>query len=159
MLQRLTQSRYFIDADWQHREVLLGFEHVRGAHTGKHLCDILLDTLNRCHIDKGRVMTITTDNASNNIKMMQELSTAVEKASGSLQGVVRAPCLAHVIQLALNKLIHRLRIQAKNDKVITTWAERPEDREKHTEHSDDKGVPYTLKKVRIYSLLAPLIRI
>ena len=82
---------------------------------------------------------------------MQELSTAVEKASGSLQGVVRAPCLAHVIQLALNKLIHRLRIQAKNDKVITTWAERPEDREKHTEYSDDKGVPYTLKKVRIHS--------
>jgi hypothetical protein len=42
-------------------------------------------------------MTITTDNTSNNIKMMKELSSAIEKASGTLHGVVRAPCLAHVI--------------------------------------------------------------
>jgi hypothetical protein len=81
--------------------------------------------------------------------MMKELSSAVEKASGTLHGVVRAPCLAHVIQLALNQLIYRLRIQARNDKIITTWAEDPRDRERHTECTEDDGVPHTLKKVRM----------
>jgi hypothetical protein len=100
-------------------------------------------------------MTITTDNASNNIKMMKELSSAIEKASGTLHGVVRAPCLAHVIQLSLNQLIHRLRIKAKNEKVITTWAENPEDRERHTDCTEDRGVPNTLKKVCAISFMRP----
>jgi hypothetical protein len=85
--------------------------------------------------------------------MMKELSLAMEKASSTIQGVVRAPCLAHVIQLSLNQLIYGLRIQAKNEKVITTWADKPEDRERHTDHAEINSVPNTLRKVCILSFL------
>ena len=99
-------------------------------------------------------MTITTDNASNNVKMMKEFSLAMEQVSGTFHGIVRAPCLAHVIQLSLNKLIYGLRIQAKNERIITTWAENPEDREKYTDYAKANGVLNTLRKVYIpfYSL-------
>jgi hypothetical protein len=36
---------YFIDDDWQYREVLLGFKPAPGSHIGENLCAILLDVL------------------------------------------------------------------------------------------------------------------
>lgn len=36
---------YFIDMDWNYREILLGFEPVHGSHTGANLSTILFDLL------------------------------------------------------------------------------------------------------------------
>jgi hypothetical protein len=36
---------YFIDEDWQYREVLLGFQPLSGTHSGENLSTILLDVL------------------------------------------------------------------------------------------------------------------
>lgn len=36
---------YFIDKDWQYREVLLGFEPLHGTHSGANLSSVVLDIL------------------------------------------------------------------------------------------------------------------
>lgn len=60
----------------------------------------------------------------------------------------RVPCLAHVIQLALTALIVDIKIQAKNNQVITEWVEAPADRQVHSVSTNRKaGAPYTLMKV------------
>jgi hypothetical protein len=36
---------YFIDQDWNYREILLGFEPVHGTYTGANLSTVLLERL------------------------------------------------------------------------------------------------------------------
>ncbi|OQD64949.1 hypothetical protein PENANT_c407G10110, partial [Penicillium antarcticum] len=50
---------------WNYREILLGFEPLRGSHTSAYLSSILLELLEK-HQITNRVLTITTDNTSNN---------------------------------------------------------------------------------------------
>ena len=63
---------YFIDEDWNYREILLGFEPLHGTHTGVNLSSVLLDLL-RKHQIEDRVLTITTDNASNNLTLVESI--------------------------------------------------------------------------------------
>jgi hypothetical protein len=63
------------------------------------------------------VLTITTDNASNN-------STLVESLKGSIQElelpgnipIIRMPCIAHVIQLSLKELLGQMEANPKNER-------------------------------------------
>jgi hypothetical protein len=36
---------YFLDKDWNYREMLLGFEPLHGPHTGNNLSDVLYQLL------------------------------------------------------------------------------------------------------------------
>lgn len=56
---------YFLDQNWDYREVLLGFEPLEGTHTGTNLSSILSETLQK-HYILDRIMAITTDNTLNN---------------------------------------------------------------------------------------------
>lgn len=91
---------YFIDKDWQYREVLLGFEPLSGTHSGENLSAILLDVLVQHQIQE-RVLAITTDNASNNYTLV----TALQQSLSDTTTVIRVLCLAYVIQLSLNELL------------------------------------------------------
>ena len=53
---------YFLDQDWEYREVLLGFEPPYGSHTGSNLSVTVLQILQQ-HGIADRVLSITTDNA------------------------------------------------------------------------------------------------
>lgn len=113
---------YFIDKDWNYREMLLGFEPLHGPHTGNNLSDVLHQSLKeRGLLD--RIFSVTTDNASNNetlIRALQEklISTGV---IGSRESIVRVPCMAHVIQLCLKQLLGHIR--AENKEVKTIWSD------------------------------------
>lgn len=112
---------YFIDIDWHYREILLGFEPLHGSHKGTDLSVVLLDLL-RKHKIEDRVLTMTTDNASNNTT----LHDSVKKALDSLAlpdgtPIVRIPCMAHVIQLSLNELLGRMEAVPKNDREELEW--------------------------------------
>jgi len=56
---------YFIDQDWNYREVLLGFEPLHRTHSGANLSTVLPELFQR-HQIANRVLVITTDNAANN---------------------------------------------------------------------------------------------
>jgi hypothetical protein len=106
---------YFIDLDWHYHEILLGFEPLCGSHKGSELSVVLLDLLKKHQIED-QVLTMTTDNASNNMT----LHDSIKKALDSLvlpdgTPIVRIPCMAHVIQLSLNKLLGKMEAVPKND--------------------------------------------
>ncbi|KAJ6001045.1 hypothetical protein N7481_001454 [Penicillium waksmanii] len=138
---------YFIDEDWNYREVLLGFEHQPGSHTGAHLSETILHIFKK-HQITNRVLSITTDNASNNTKMIQ----AVQELAGPLTlgdtPIFRIPCIVHVIQLSLHDLLGKIRANPKNTEAESEW---PESRTKSIQSSSEQSsgnITNTLKKIR-----------
>jgi hypothetical protein len=65
-------TSYFLDQNWDYREVLLGFNPLEGEHTGLNLGSVLTDTLQKYQI-LDRVLAITTDNALNNQTMITSI--------------------------------------------------------------------------------------
>lgn len=114
---------YFIDQDWEYREILLRFEPLYGdAHTGAHLSSVLLSLLHQYEITD-RVLAITTDNASNNNTMMSSTQEAIQSIGLDNTLMVRLPCLAHVIQLSLNDLLKEMKANPGNEVIETVWSD------------------------------------
>jgi hypothetical protein len=135
---------YYIDVDWNYREVLLGFEPVHGSHTGADLSTILFDLLQTHHLE-GRVLTMTTDNASNNNTLHDSIKGALETLdlpNGPL--IERIPCMAHVIQLSLNELLGKREAVPKNDREEMDWTEADGE---NLPQQEKKPIVDTLNKV------------
>lgn len=115
------------------------------------MAGILKRVLDFYEITNDQIMTITSDNASPNEKLVAELNKALLIIDKQIGGVSRVPCLAHVIQLAVKGLVEHLKIKPKNSKVITEWYDEEEKREKHTDARQNDGVPWTLKLVSVSS--------
>lgn len=114
---------YFLDQDWEYREILLGFEPLSGSHSGVNLNDVVLKLLQQ-HKITDRVLAVTTDNASNNTTMMssiQESLQPLELNNGST--IVRVPCIAHIIQLSLNDLLGKMKAIPKNESTEIDWSD------------------------------------
>lgn len=137
---------YFVDANWDYHEILLGFMPVHGQHTGSNLADILLGVLQQQNI-ADRVIAITTDNASNNKTLVDSLCDSIERLElPNFTEIVRVPCLAHVIQLSLKDLLGLMKADPKNDKTATVWSE--ENGSLLQQAKRQKGIIYTLAKVK-----------
>lgn len=111
-------SGYFIDEDWQYREILLGFEPLHGTHSGTNLSTILLQILQQ-HKIEDRLLAITTDNASNNKTLVEALQQSISDDTT----IIRVPCLAHIIQLCLNELLGHMKVDPTNETTETRWTE------------------------------------
>jgi hypothetical protein len=114
---------YFLDQYWQYQEVLLGFEPLSGSHTGVNLSDMVLKILQQ-HKITDRVLTVTTDNASNNNTMVasiQESLQSLELSNSST--IMRIPCIAHIIQLSLNDLLGKMKAIPKNESTEINWSD------------------------------------
>lgn len=68
---------YFIDKDQEYREILLGFEPLHRAYSGVNLSEVVFDLLQE-HQITDRVLSVTTDNASNNKTLIGSVHGAVE---------------------------------------------------------------------------------
>lgn len=139
---------YFLDGDWNYREILLGFEPVHGTHTGANLSAVLLERLQQFDI-QDRVLAITTDNASNN----NTLITSIQESMQSLNlpnntPIVRIPCLAHVIQLSLKELLGLIKANPKNDTTDHQWSDSQAQSLRACQQQ--QGIIYTLSKVCIW---------
>src|SRR5271155_1293307 len=74
----LAITAHYIDHEWNQREELLDFQNVPFRHTGENLARHLHDVLHEYQIHD-KIYCITTDNASNNTRMMQALSKLFEE--------------------------------------------------------------------------------
>ncbi|KAJ5685107.1 hypothetical protein N7536_007726 [Penicillium majusculum] len=88
---------YFLDQEWNYREILLGFEPLHGSHTGAYLSTTLLSALKKA---------ITS----------MELPSHIP--------AVRIPCIAHVIQLSLKELLGQMDANPRNDREEIEWADQ-----------------------------------
>lgn len=136
---------YFIDSDWQYREVLLGFEPLSGKHSGINLSAVVLEILQRYNI-QDRILAITTDNASNNSKLVSALDESIQSLSLDPETtVIRVPCMAHVIQLSLKQLLGQMKANPVNEAIEMVWSEE----HRHTAHQAARqhDIANTLTKV------------
>jgi hypothetical protein len=114
---------YFIDQEWNYREILLGFEPLHGTHNGSNLGSTLFEILQK-HGITDRVLSITTDNASNNNTMMASIQELVQSQDiSSDTTIIRIPCIAHVIQLSLNQLLGKMKAAPENNTAETEWSD------------------------------------
>lgn len=119
----LAITGYFLDKDWEYREILLGFEPLHGTHSGANLSTVLFDLFQQHKITE-RVLAITTDNASNNQTLMSSIHESVQSLGVAENAtIVRTPCIAHVIQLSLNQLLGKMKAIPKNETTDTVWSE------------------------------------
>jgi len=114
---------YFIDEDWEYQEILLGFESLSGSHTGVNLGDVLLKVLQE-HRIAGRVLAVTTDNASNNSTLISSIQESIQSLELDTDStIIRIPCLAHAIQLSLKDLLGQMKANPDNESTEIQWSE------------------------------------
>lgn len=121
---------YYLDPSWKLQEVQLAFDEVskpntilwtmlitsqvKGSHSGERLADHLKDVLSRFDLDDGRLLAITTDNASSNYSMTRELQRMLQGSGIDWSaGRNHIPCMAHVIQLCLGAFMSSLGVKGR----------------------------------------------
>ncbi|KAJ9484060.1 hypothetical protein VN97_g9327 [Penicillium thymicola] len=138
---------YFLDRDWNYCEVLLGFEHIQGSHTGTQLSETVIRIFQE-HGITDRVLSITTDNASNNNTMIQGVQEMVQSQALHNTSVFRVPCIVHVIQLSLKDLLGKIKANPTNAEAESEWSdERTKSLQSAPDHASGNTVA-TLKKIR-----------
>jgi len=88
--------------------------YVKCQHTWARLAVHLKNMLDCCNLTDGRLLGITTDNASSNYSMTRELQST-HAASGIEWPALwnHIPCMEHVIQLALGALMSGLGVEGR----------------------------------------------
>jgi len=99
--------------------------------------------LDRFEITNGRLLGITTDNASSKYSMTRELQSTLE-ASGIEWLALRnhIPCMAHVIQLALGAFMGSLGVKGRTK----SWEAHEHDHQFEENESIDDGKCQRLRK-------------
>ena len=114
---------YWITDDWELREVLLGFEQIHGAHTGKNLAELVGGILKRYGVES-QLLGFTSDSASNNGTLATALSDALNQLSVDWDcDHNHIPCMAHVVQLVLGAFMDHLKIKSKGENVPANFKE------------------------------------
>jgi len=95
-------------------EVLIGFEEMRGSHTGANMAGIINDVLVRYGIQH-RILGFTTDSASNNQTLTEALNNAWSLLSVEwCQLENHIPCMAHVVQLILVAFMSSIKVKLRD---------------------------------------------
>lgn len=144
---------YFIDLEWNYREVLLGFEHIHGSHTGSNLSETVVQILQN-HGITNRVLSITTDNASNNNTMIMSVQDLIQLQGLANTSIFRIPCLAHVIQLSLKQLLGKMKVDPVNQEVESEWSDERTQSLQSNSSLPTRQIMDTLKKVCYHSTLS-----
>ena len=150
---------YWIDKKWILHKALLAFDPIYDEHTGTRIAAIL-DNVIKTHNLSHRIQAFTTDNASNNGTMFEELGQLIKDRNDDL-GLDSAddpeliPCLSHVIQLAIGDLLGKIKINPTNEMLQANWEENEEQESfqstRRRYQSETDPIPLTLLKVSIYN--------
>ncbi len=89
---------------------MLSFEQIKDKHIKSNLSSITEQILQELDI-QDRVMTVITDNVSNNNVMM----TALDETLQTFSTISHLSCLTHVIQLTVKQLLKSLTLSLENE--------------------------------------------
>lgn len=108
-------TAHFIETEgWKRKNVFLGFEHLCGADSAEALSRVTFIDL--CQFYRtNSIHAITADNASVNTSMFRLLEASIEPFT-TAAGPVR--CMAHVINLACQIILHELHISTMSLKLF-----------------------------------------
>ena len=146
---------HYLTAEWELVEEMIGFESLTDCHSGAILAQVVNSVLEK-HKISDRVLSITTDNASNNGTLIKELNSYINEAmaKGFFNGkITHIPCLAHVLQLALKALLGKIRLAPKNETLVAVWkADQELDELERISAAEKRGMPFVLAKVYYYPI-------
>lgn len=108
----------YLDQSFKLCEFTLDIAYVRYPHTATHIKDTLESILNEWGI-REKVFTITTDNASNMKKCVQDM-----------EGVNRLGCTAHTLQLVIGKGMKPAEVLIGRVKQLIDFFMRPKQSER-----------------------------
>src|SRR5579859_1337952 len=131
-------TSHYVDKDFVYHEDLLSFEHVAAHHTGKTLAAHVYKVLHEFNIQT-KLFCITTDSASNNGKMMKELSKLLrQRDSIKWNGLTHhIRCLAHVINLAVKAFLINLKVAPLSEE--HEWLSREDLEESDVDEESDSS--------------------
>jgi hypothetical protein len=142
-LSFLAVNGYYINDDWQLKEVLLDFVPLRGSHTGDSMATEVLQILRETGTTR-KLLAITCDNASNNNTMTRTIQYKLSEENviwSSKENTI--PCLAHVVNLVVQDIIQHLKLSASTEFENGETLQRRHVDEINTQMS----VPNSLRKV------------
>ncbi|MBW0466196.1 hypothetical protein O181_005911 [Austropuccinia psidii MF-1] len=87
---------HFLDQDFNLTSILLGLSEIEGPHSGVALATHFLSILHQFDLED-RITSITTDNASSNSSMVNEIASTAPTFNASTHAI---GCMAHVLHLA-----------------------------------------------------------
>src|SRR5579871_2331910 len=67
----LAVTVHWINDNWEQQDVILGFEHLKGSHTGEALMLAFVRVVEHFHLQR-KVLSITSDNGSNVLKLTMD---------------------------------------------------------------------------------------
>jgi len=135
---------YYITDNWELKEVLIGFEQIKGAHTGENLAQIIEAVFKRYEF-ANQLLGFTSDNASNNTTLSNALTSALRCLSIEWDcELYHILYMAHVIQLILGAFMKELKIKIKDEKIPSDFKDTYINKVKELE----KGFYKTVEKVR-----------
>ena len=157
---------HWIDKNFRLQEALLEFKKLNGRHIGSMLAAEVFNTLKEYEI-VSKLFCITTDNASNNSRMMKELSKRLSQ-SCNIKWDPKAQhilCLNYVINLAVQAFLKAIKAVNTIKDTLTEEHEDHisegndmfnEDNEDEIENEDDEDEPIvemeyfseTMEKIR-----------
>ena len=116
MLINLAITRHWIDSNFRLHQELLAFTSLEGRHMGEYMASVVFDTLDEFDI-KEKFFCVTSDSGFNNLKMVKDLLALLHERSKIKWDwkTNHIPCLAHSINLVVQKFIKTLAIKADDD--------------------------------------------
>ena len=116
---------------------------MKGQHAGARLARHLKELLDRFELTNGRLLGITTDNASSNYSITWELQFTLQP-SGIEWPALRndIPCMAHVTQLALGAFMRSLGVKGHSK----LWEANERDQQLGENESTNIGKSQRLRK-------------
>jgi hypothetical protein len=115
---------YFIDCEFRFREVLIAFKLLFEQHTNEKLTEAIMNILQVYKLSR-RLMTITVDNASNNVTLRKHLFEKLTKMNVEWDSEIETiNCMTHMLQLSVTALLIALRVQISNDDVNVRFDEK-----------------------------------
>jgi hypothetical protein len=140
---------HFFDYNFVKRNILIDFSMVPYPHTGKQICEKLLEIFDKFNI-RDKIISITTDNATNNVSAMNMLKLNFQAENFFKFKSFHLRCFAYVLNLIvenglkkspLNKLIEKIR------NLVTFVKTSPKEQQKFELTSKTLGkVYFSLKK-------------
>jgi hypothetical protein len=112
---------YFITKDWKYESALLAFEQLSGAHIGRSLAE-MVDGKAKEFAIQDKMFAITTDNAGNMGTLashLQDLCLQCVEDRQTEYELFHIPCLAHIINLAVQAFLEDIKAGAENEMLET----------------------------------------
>ena len=128
---------HWIDKNFILHEALLSFTQIRGRHTGKRLAKEVLKVLDEFNLAE-KLFCITTDNASNNGKLMKCLSKELKKRGLDWNAETNhVSCLNHVLHLGITDLLKSIKALVLKEKMRMELKDKEDEKDEEDEDEDE----------------------